>query len=71
MQQAIPIAKKIGAKKLQVVLYYDMSYFYNKLNQPENALRYDNQANELVEQLHDDRLSDRVFCAWAKSDHCG
>jgi tetratricopeptide (TPR) repeat protein len=67
IQLAIPIAKKIGDQQSLVSLYNFISYFYNRLDQPGMALKYDNLANELAETLHDDRLSGFVYASMGKT----
>lgn len=61
MQQSINWLKKVNNKRMLASAYYHLSYYYDKLGQPQQALVYDQQANELAGGLNNPVLKGQVY----------
>jgi tetratricopeptide (TPR) repeat protein len=66
-EQEIIWAKKRNDLAVLVSAYYYLSYYYNKLGQPQKALVYDKLGNELMGQVHNDRLKGKAYAGMAHS----
>ena len=55
-KQALTINREIGNVKEQLNIIDKISYLYNKLNQPHEALRYLEMAETIAMELNDDKM---------------
>ncbi|HVX00165.1 MAG TPA: hypothetical protein VHA52_07010 [Candidatus Babeliaceae bacterium] len=61
------MGKKDKNRTELLTAYYSMSYYYNKLGQPQQALVYDKLGNELVGQMHSNLLKGQVYAGMGHS----